>query len=179
MLIKQRYRNEEHIRKLKNLLTQCERQNNLRIWKRAKGILLFLEDKSPIEIADFLNTGFKSVYRWVNRYNKEGIVGLFEGNHPGRPPMLNKEQLTKLEDILDSGPIAYGFTTGIWTCSIIQHIIEEEFGISYHHDHIRKILHNLGFSVHRPTKRLALAEPESQQKWVRKVYPALKKSPKK
>ncbi|MCX6841827.1 MAG: winged helix-turn-helix domain-containing protein [candidate division WOR-3 bacterium] len=81
-----------------------------------------------------------------------------------------------LGTILDSGPVAYGLNTGIWTCPAIQHVIEEEFGIAYHHDHVRKILHNLGFSVHRPGKKLALAEPELQQRWVRRTYPALKKS---
>jgi hypothetical protein len=41
---------------------------------------------------------------------------------------------------------------------------------------VRKILHQMGFSVQRPAKQLALARPELQQKWVRKTYPALKKS---
>lgn len=125
-----------------------------------------------------MDVGFKSVYRWLNQYDKEGVEGLYEGIHTGRPLLLKKEQLTRLEEILDSGPAAYGLTTGIWTCPTVEHIIEEEFGISYHHDHVRKILHNMGFSVQRPNKKLALAKPELQQKWVRKTYPALKKSAK-
>lgn len=179
MLIRPQYRKSKNIKKLKGLLAQCERENNLRIWKRAKSILLYLQDRKPDEISNLLDVGLKSVYRWLNQYDRERVDGLYEGDHTGRPPLLTKAQLARLEDILESGPIAYGFTTGIWTCPIVQYIIEEEFEINYHHDHVRKILHNIGFSVQRPAKRLALAKPELQQKWVRKTYPALKKSSKK
>jgi len=176
MLIKPRYKTLKYIKKLKCLLTQCERDNNLRIWKRAKSVLLYLNNKRPEEITELLDVGLKSVYRWLNRYNRGQVQGLYEGRHTGRPPLLTKDQLERLEEILDSGPVAYGLTTGVWTCPAIQHIIEEEFGIHYHHDHVRKLLHQLGFSVQRPMKRLALAKPELQQKWVRKTYPTLKKS---
>jgi len=179
MLVKPKYIKHDQVRKLKDLLVQCERKNNLRLWKRVKSIVLYIENKNPDEISNLLDAGFKSVYRWLNQYDKEGINGLYEGNHTGRPPFFNREQLARLEDILDSGPVAYGLTTGIWTCPTVQHIIEREFGISYHHDHVRKILHNIGFSVHRPGKKLALAKPELQQKWVRRTYPALKKTVKK
>ena len=161
------------------MLAQCECENNLRIWKRAKSVLLYLQNKKPSDIANLLDVGLKSVYRWLNQYDREEVNGLYEGDHTGRPSLLTKTQLARLEDILESGPIAYGLTTGIWTCSAIQHIIKEEFAVTYHHDHVRKILHNMGFSVQRPMKKLALAKPELQQKWVRKTYPALKKSAKK
>ncbi|MEW6215461.1 MAG: winged helix-turn-helix domain-containing protein [Nitrospirota bacterium] len=179
MLIKPKYRSHEHVRELENLLIKSDSENNLRLWKRAKGVLLYLKNKKPDEISDLLDVGLKSIYRWLNQYNGEGTKGLYEGNHTGRPSLLTGEELTRLEDILDSGPVAYGLTTGIWTCPTVQHIIENEFGISYHHDHVRKILHNIGFSVQRPTKKLALAKPELQQKWVRKTYPILKKTAKK
>jgi len=179
MVVKPQYRKSKNIKKLKKLLAKCEQANNLRTWKRAKSVLLYLQDKKPYEISDLMEVGLKSVYRWLNEYDREGVDGLYEGDHTGRPSLLTKVQLDVLEDILESGPIAYGLTKGIWTCPTVQHVIEEEFGISYHHDHVRKILHNMGFSVQRPTRKLALAKPELQQKWVRRTYPALKKSAKK
>jgi transposase len=179
MLIQSQYRTSKNINALKKLLAKCEHANDLRIWKRAKSVLLYLQNKKPYEISDLMEVGLKSVYRWLNQYDREGVDGLYEGNHTGRPSLLTKAQLEVLEDILESGPIAYGLTTGIWTSPTVQHIIEEEFGIRYHHDHVRKILHAMGFSVQRPTRKLALAKPELQQKWVRRTYPALKKSAKK
>ncbi|MGD1101029.1 MAG: winged helix-turn-helix domain-containing protein, partial [Terriglobia bacterium] len=55
----------------------------------------------------------------------------------------------RLSDILDSGPVAYGLDTGIWTSPMIAWAIEEEFGVVYHPGHVRKLLHHLGFSVQR------------------------------
>lgn len=175
-LIRKQYRAARQVRMLRVLLARARSDGNLRLWQRARGVLLYLEQRGPQEVAVLLEVGLKSVYRWLHQYSEHGVDGLLEGDHPGRPPSLGDDQSARLEDILDSGPVAYGLNTGIWTCPAIQHVIEEEFGITYHHDHVRKILHSLGFSVHRPGKKLALAEPELQQRWVRRTYPALKKS---
>lgn len=176
MLIKPQRRTHLQVEKLETVLRRCKGENDLRLWGRVKSILLYLEKKPPEEISNLLDVGLKSVYRWLNNYNEQGIEGLYEGNHTGRQPLLDKDQLARLEDILDSGPVAYGLQTGIWTCPIVQHVIQEEFGVTYHHEHVRRTLHGLGFSVQRPAKKLARAKPELQQKWVRSTYPALKKS---
>ncbi|RLC29300.1 hypothetical protein DRH13_05935 [Candidatus Woesebacteria bacterium] len=46
-----------------------------------------------------------------------------------------------------SGPVAYGFLSGVWNSSMITRVIEEEFNITYHPAHVRKLLYHLGFSV--------------------------------
>src|SRR5258708_4240083 len=58
-------------------------------------------------------------------------------------------------DILDSGPVANGLDSGIWTSPMIAWVIETEFGIQYHPGHVRKLLHGWGFSVQRPRRVLA------------------------
>ena len=40
---------------------------------------------------------------------------------------------------------------------MIGDLIEERFGIRYHNHHVPRLLHQLGFSVQRPRKRLASA----------------------
>lgn len=176
MLIKPQRRANPQMKKLKKVLQECKRENNLRLWRRVKSIVLYLKNTTPEDISNLLDVGLKSVYRWLNNFNEQGVDGIYEGEHTGRPSLLDKNQLTHLEDILDSGPGAYGLETGIWTSPTIQHVIEEEFGVTYHHDHVNKILHQLGFSVQRPGKKLALANPKLQQKWVRETYPVLKKT---
>ena len=104
--------------------------------------------------------------------------GLLEGYRCGRPPLLTAEQRAHLGDILESGPVAYGLDTGLWTSPMLAWVIEEEFGVAYHPGHVRKLLHNLGFSVQRPRRVLARADAEEQDRWHRRVYPNLKKKPK-
>ena len=43
---------------------------------------------------------------------------------------MTAEQRQQLGDILDSGPVAYGLDSGIWTSPMIAWVIEEEFGVS-------------------------------------------------
>jgi putative transposase len=63
-----------------------------------------------------------------------------------------------LRDILDSGPVAYGLDSGIWTSPMIARVIETEFGVQYHPGHVRKLLRGRVFSVQRPRGVLARAD---------------------
>lgn len=103
--------------------------------------------------------------------------GLLEGHRPGRPPALSDQQKQKLADILDSGPVAYGFTTGVWTSPMVARVVEEEFYVAYHPAHVSRILHEIGFSVQRPKKMLAQADKNLQSRWIRYKYPNIKKKP--
>ena len=91
--------------------------------------------------------------------------------------MLAERQRKQLGDILDSGPVAYGLDSGVWTSPMIAWVIEEEFDVQYHPGHVRKLLHSLGYSVQRPRRRLARANAWEQDRWHRHTYPNLKKSP--
>jgi transposase len=105
------------------------------------------------------------------------VDGLLEGYRSGRPSELTGKQRQQLGDILDSGPVAYGLDSGIWTSPMITWVIEEEFGVQYHPGHVRKLLHGLGFSVQRPRRVLARADAAAQDRWHRRTYPELKKKP--
>jgi transposase len=100
-----------------------------------------------------------------------------EGRRSGRPHRLTDLQKILLCDIIDSGPIAYGLMTGIWTSKTISEIIEWEFDVKYHDGHVRKLLQDFGFSVQTPKRLLAAADKEKRDKWNVETYPKLKKKP--
>jgi transposase len=60
---------------------------------------------------------------------------------------------------------------------MIGDVIEQRFGVRYHNHHVPRLLHQLGFSVQRPRKRLAKADVEAQAYWLRERFPAIKKKP--
>jgi len=69
MLIKPKYRSHEHVRELENLLVQSDSENNLRLWKGAKSVLLYLKNKKPDEISDqALSFDFGRTYQ-TRRYS--------------------------------------------------------------------------------------------------------------
>lgn len=100
-----------------------------------------------------------------------------EGQRTGRPSRLSDVQKIMLCDILDSGPIAYGQLSGIWTAKIISKIIKDEFDVHYHSSHVWKLLQDFGFTVQSPKRLLAKADEEKRQMWIKKTCPQIKKKP--
>lgn len=167
-------------RTLNNLLElrkQAMADKAPRVLQRIQGVILSLEKNSVTEIARQLHVNRSSVHVWVTLWNEHGALSLYEGHRSGRPNSLSAEDKERLADIVESGPVAYGFNTGVWTSPIIATVIEEEFDVHYHPGHVRKLMHAIGFSVQRPTTKLVQADAKQRNKWVRYTYPNLKKKP--
>ncbi len=162
---------------LTRLSKEAERDGAYRVAKRLRAVVLNSEGNTSGELAKILQAPRSKVAEWLQRYQTSGIDGLLEGRRSGRPAELTENQQEQLGDILDSGPVAYGLDTGIWTSPMIAWVIQEEFGVQYHPGHVRKLLHGWGFSVQRPRRVLARADVAAQDRWHRRIYPALKNKP--
>lgn len=165
------------IQKLIALRKQALREGAYRVATRLHAIVLNMEGKSAPEIADILKVHRSKVCIWLRNWQENGMDGILEGHRSGRPPAMSAGQRQDLADILDSGPVAYGFTSGVWTSPMVARVIKEEFSISYNPAHVSRILHDIGFSVQRPRKMLAKADKTIQSRWVRYKYPNIKKKP--
>ena len=171
--------NKRTILKLILARKQAHADKAPRVALRIQAIILSLEKQGPTDIARLLHVPRSCVHEWINAWNEYRMLGLLEGHRSGRPPRLTEEGKQRLLDIVDSGPVAYGLQTGVWTSAIIAEVIQEEFEVTYHPGHVRRLLRNIGLSVQRPTTKLAAADPKKQNKWVRYTQPNLKKKPKK
>jgi transposase len=160
-------------------MTEAEQDGAYRVAKRIHAVVLNADGQTSGEVAHILKAPRSKVSEWFSNYEAYGVEGLLEGYRSGRPARLNEEQKTTLTDIVESGPVAYGFDCGIWTSPMVGRVIEEEFGVTYHPGHVRRLLHDIGFSVQRPRRVLARADEEKQNRWRRRTYPSLKKKRKK
>jgi transposase len=104
-----------------------------------------------------------------------GAEGLRDAERPGPTPRLSESEKAELATIIEAGPQAAGFTSGMWTGPMIGDLIRRRFGVHYHNHHIPRLLGWMGFSVQRPRKRLARADAEAQAVWLRHRLPAIKK----
>jgi len=147
-----------------------------RVARRIHAVLLNHQHHTSGEIAQLLEAPRSKVSLWLGQYESYGWEALLEGHRSGRPKQLMPAQVSQLDGIIDSGPVAYGFSSGVWTSPMIERVIEEEFGVSYHPGHVRKLLKAMGFSVQRPRRKLAKADPAAQDRWRRYTYPRLKKN---
>jgi transposase len=157
---------------------EAERDGAYRVAKRIHAVLLNTQGRTSGRIAEILRAPRSRVADWLARYEAHGFESVLEGQRSGRPRALDEPQQVALADILDSGPVAYGLDSGVWTSPMIARVISEEFGVRYHPGHVRKLLYALGFSVQRPKRILARADPAAQDRWRRRTYPNLKKKPK-
>lgn len=154
---------------------EAERDGTYRVARRIHAVLLNHDGNTSGEIASLLKSPQSCVCEWLKNYEEHGYEGLLEGHRSGRPNGLSEAHQTALGDIIDSGPVAYGFLSGVWTSPMIARVIQEEFGREYHPGHVRKILAQIGFSVQRPKRLLAKADPKKQNRWRRYTYPNIKK----
>lgn len=170
--------NYKTIQSLLQLKKEARRENAFNVANRVHGIILSIEGRTTSEIAEILKVSRTTVPLWINNWNKHKKEGLLEGFRSGRKSKLDVSQIESISDIIESGPVAYGLNTGVWTSKIISSIINDEFGVQYHPGHVRKLLKKIGFSVQRPSYKLANADPKEKNRWIRYDYPTLKKTQK-
>ena len=163
------------VQKLARLKKEAESDGAYRVAQRLHAVLLNHDGGTSGEISRVLRKPRSCVTDWLKNYERFGYEGILEGHRSGRPSELSAKQQQQLADIIDSGPVAYGFLSGVWTSVMIARVIIEEFSVSYHPGHVRKILYEMDFSVQRPKRLLANADPIKQEKWRRYTYPNIKK----
>lgn len=157
---------------------EAEADGAYRVARRLHAVLLNSGGCSSGEIAAILDAPRSKVSQWLSGYEEFGYEALLEGQRCGRPAYLDDKQIATLGDIIDNGPLNYGFASGVWSAPMIGRVIGEEFQIEYTARHVRRLLKQMGFSVQRPKRVLARADRAGQQKWRRYTYPNLKKKPK-
>jgi transposase len=162
---------------LYRMKTESAKEGAERVSRRIHSVLLNSDGHTSGEISKLLSVSREKVSEWLKIYDQQGFDGLREGKRSGRPNLLTDLQKVLLCDIIDSGPVAYGLMTGIWTSTTIAEIIEWEFNVAYHPGHVRKLLQDFGFSVQSPKRLLAAADKEKRDRWISDTYPNIKKKP--
>lgn len=164
-------------KKLRRLIRDARKRNDLDVWRRARAVLGYIEGRRVVDLAAELGVTRGSVNRWLGWYEAFGVEGLLTSKPPGRSPRLSDEQRTELIALIEDGPRVAGYSSGVWTGPMIGDLIADRFDVRYHNHHVPRLLHDLGFSVQRPRRRLARADAEAQEIWLREKLPALKKRP--
>jgi len=168
-------RNPAELARLRKLFWEAKKDGDLATWRRAKAVMSYLAKKSVISLAAELDVTRGSINRWIQWFESMGTDGLRTGKAPGNAPKVNEAQRAELAALIEAGPQAAGFTSGMWTGPMIGDLIRKRFGVSLHNHSVPRMLNQMGFSVQRPRKRLARADAEKQALWLKKRFPALKK----
>jgi len=146
--------------------------------KRRSKVIALLQNKLSLhEIARKIGCHASSVLRWRDAWRSGGRAALKAKPASGRPPFLTLKQREQLVTLLSQGAMAHGYRTELWTTLRIAALIEREFGVKYHRNHIGKLLHRLGWSHQKPERSAIERDEAAIAKWKGTVWPAVKKTP--
>jgi transposase len=130
----------------------------------------------PAEVAREVRVSRQSGTVWRHAWQEEGIGGRRQAERAGRPALLSKKELSKVQRALLKGPAAYGWHTEPWTLERVADVIAMETGIRYHIGHVWKILRRLAWSWQKPARRAVERDEEEIERWVREEWPEIKNS---
>ncbi len=85
-------------------------------------------------------------YKWLKRFNEEGLDGLQSRHRSGRPPDVPEEKMMVIKRELSQKPSG-------WKIKEIMNLIYEKSGVRYHEVHVYRLLHKWGFTPKVPQKR--------------------------
>jgi len=143
--------------------------------RRRRALALLKSGLSLNEVARRIRCVASSVMRWRDAWRRRGADALQVGFSPGRPPKLKVTQQRRLLRVLLKGPLTHGYNTNVWTTARIAEVIKREFGVSYHRDHVGRLMHSLSWSHQQPEKRAVERDEAAIKQGKRKDWPRVKK----
>lgn len=145
--------------------------------RRLRAWALHQEGWSQVRIAEALGVTQGAVSQWIKRGKEGGEAALKTRTSPGAPRRLTTEQRAQLPQFLIKGAEAYGFLGDVWTQARVAAVIEVEFGIRYHRDHINRILREIRWTQQKPTEQATQRNEEAIAQWKKERWPEIKKKP--
>jgi transposase len=113
--------------------------------RRMLALALVLEGRSRTEAAESCGMDRQTLRDWVHRYNDEGLPGLCDRDHPGRPPRLTMAHKAELARLVEAGPDLAKDGVVRWRCVDLQAVIKERFGVDMAERTVGTVLNKLGF----------------------------------
>ncbi len=144
-------------------------------WRRFRALRLKRQGWSRHDIAEALGVAPESVSRWFARVRDGGPAALRAHPSPGAPPKLTAAQKRLIPEFLWHGAEAYGFRGEVWTCARVARVIEEEFGVRYHKDHVGRLLRELHWTPQVPIRRAIQRDKRAIRRWRQEVWPELQR----
>jgi transposase len=144
--------------------------------RRKRALALLDAGHSLNEVGRRIGCNASSVMRWRDARRQGGAKALRVRFSPGRPWKLDRVQRRRLKKVLARGAPAHGYQTNLWTTARIAEVIEREFGIQYHRDHVGRLMHSLQWTVQKPERRALERDERAIREWKQKDWPRIKKT---
>lgn len=143
--------------------------------RRRQAIELLNQGLTLSAVAQKIGCSVSSVHLWKNLHQEKGDDGLKPKPVPGRPQKMKPHQKRGLVQALLKGALKHGYSTDLWTARRVAEVIDRRYGVSYHPNHVWRLLLGLGWSCQKPEKRALQRNEAAIGHWKRYQLPHIKK----
>jgi len=132
--------------------------------RRRRAVELVEQGESPTVVARILGVRTSSLHRW--RRMAHQLHGLDARPLLGPTPRLSDTQLQQLERLLRQGAKKHGWPNELWTADRVTRLIQQRLGVSFHPEHVRKILkRRLGWTSQKPRRKARERDDKEVERW--------------
>jgi len=150
---------------------ELSRTKEGRYFHRLAVVLHVLRGASAYEASHAFGFSTRAVEYWINRLASNGLNGLWDGKHPGRPSRLSTSQKQRLRKELRRAPRDIGYDQNLWDGVLLSHHLEKNYSVSLSVRQCQRLFHQMGFSLQRPRREASEVSP-FQQKAFKKTSPS-------
>ena len=135
---------------------------------RLRAVVLALDGRETLEIAETLERSRAFVQRWVYAYRDHGIDAVRGGTAPGRARRLTKEQEARFIERVRRGATQDDGVSALRGPQL-RHILEDEFGVEHSLTSVYEILARNGYSCLKPRPRHPKQDPADAKRFKRRA----------
>ena len=139
--------------------------------KRGLAIAHVMEGMSRTEAGRLTDQTNQAVKDAIKRYNAEGVAGLKDRPHSGRPRKLEAGRLQELHDIALAGPDVEAEHLSAYTREDIAGIVEKMWGVTYAVTSIGRILKEVGLSRQKMRPSHPKKNQEAVEAFLKTAHP--------
>jgi transposase len=116
------------------------RKGERRLVERSQMVLWAAAGMSGPQIGQRLDRAVDTVYRVLNRFEKERLAGLRDEQRSGRPPIYSEEERGRIVAAARTKPGQVGRVFGNWTLDRLVEYINKEVGIAISRAQLARLL---------------------------------------
>ena len=146
-----------------------------RLRDRCQAILMAARGRRHRQIAEDLGVSGRTLQRWLNAFQAEGLAGLTIRWAPGRAPHISEALASEILAWVRQGPAGCGLDRANWTYAELAAHLYRTKGIAVSESTMRAHCAKHGVRPYRPTYRYLKADP-ARQAAAQQDLRALKKS---
>jgi transposase len=117
-----------------------------------------------------------TIYRWLDRFEKDGTEGLERQPGSGRPRKLEELTEEELKVIVLQRASDFGFETDLWTVGRLRRVIREQYEIDLSDNTVWRRLREAGLTYQKPEREYYEIDEATREAWLANDVPEIRKT---